>query len=76
VWESPTYSHCNFTALPTLPQERVAPWIEQLFAMDWDNPTHRPILEMEGLKKWVAPKLEGYASLIEAVKQQGIPPRW
>ncbi len=76
VWESPTYSHCNFTALPTLPPERVAPWLDQLFAMDWDNPEHRPILEMEGLKKWVAPKLEGYASLIEAVKEQGIPPRW
>ena len=23
-WESPTYSHCNFTALPSLPEDRVA----------------------------------------------------
>ncbi len=72
-WESPTYCHCNFTALPSLGAERVEPWVEQLLAMDWDNPAHRPILEMEGLRRWVRPQLEGYASLFEAVKEQGIP---
>ncbi len=41
--------------------------------MDWDNPAHRPILEMEGLRRWMRPQLEGYASLLEAVKVQGIP---
>jgi ABC-type phosphate/phosphonate transport system substrate-binding protein len=76
VWESPTYSHCNFTALPSLPEERAAPWVEQLFAMDWDNPDHRPILELEGLKRWVPPELDGYATLFEAVREQDIPPRW
>jgi len=75
-WESPTYSHCNFTALPTLSDERVAPWVEKLLAMDFDNPAHRPILEMEGLRQWVLPQMEGYASLFEAVKEQGISPRW
>ncbi len=75
-WESPTYSHCNFTALPTLPDERVQPWVDQLLAMDFDNPAHRPILEMEGLRQWVLPRLDGYASLFEAVKDQGISPRW
>ncbi len=75
-WESPTYSHCNFTALPSLSDERVQPWVDQLLAMDWDNPEHRPILEMEGLRKWVPPHLEGYASLFEAVEQQGISIRW
>lgn len=75
-WESPTYSHCNFTALPTLPDERAQPWVEQLLAMDWDNPEHRTILELEGLRQWVLPKLDGYASLFDAVKEQGISPRW
>ena len=75
-WESPAYSHCNFTALPTLPEERTGPWLERLLAMDWDNPDHRPILEMEGLRQWVPPKLDGYTSLFEAVKEQGIPARW
>ncbi len=76
IWESPTYSHCNFTAMPSVPDERVQPWVDQLLAMDWDNPEHRPILEMEGLRKWVPPHLDGYASLFEAVEKQGISIRW
>jgi len=75
-WESPTYSHCNFTALPELPVERVQPWVEHLLAMDWDNEAHRPILEMEGLRQWVLPQLDGYASLFEAIHEQKIPSHW
>ncbi|MGB3910405.1 MAG: PhnD/SsuA/transferrin family substrate-binding protein [Pseudolysinimonas sp.] len=75
-WESPTYSHCNFTALAGLPDERIAPWVDRLLAMDWENPAHRPILEMEGLRQWVRPRLEGYQSLFAAVAAQGISPRW
>jgi ABC-type phosphate/phosphonate transport system substrate-binding protein len=76
IWSSPVYSHCNFTALPTLSQERIDPWLEQLFAMDWEVPAHRTILAMEGLRTWVPPKLEGYNSLFAAVEQQGISLRW
>lgn len=75
-WESPTYCHCNFTALPELAEDRVQPWVDQLLAMDWDNPQHRPILEMEGLRQWVSPQLDGYASLFEAIQEQNIPIRW
>jgi phosphonate transport system substrate-binding protein len=75
-WESPIYSHCNFTALESLPDERIAPWRDRLLAMDWENPQHRPILEMEGLRQWVLPQLDGYQSLFDAVAAQGISPRW
>lgn len=75
-WTSPAYSHCNFTALPRLSEDRVAPWVARLLAMDWDDPAHRPILELEGLKQWVRPELDGYASLFEAVREQEIPARW
>lgn len=75
-WESPTYSHCNFTALPGLSAERSTPWVEHLMAMDWDTPAHRRILEMEGLQRWVPPQLDGYTSLFEAVREQGISARW
>jgi phosphonate transport system substrate-binding protein len=75
-WQSPTYCHCNFTALPELAQDRVQPWVDQLLAMDWDNPQHQPILEMEGLRQWVLPQLDGYASLFEAIQEQEIPIRW
>jgi ABC-type phosphate/phosphonate transport system substrate-binding protein len=76
VWESPTYCHCNFTALPELAQDRAQPWVDRLLAMNWEDPQHRPILEMEGLRQWVRPQLEGYASLFEAIHEQQIPLRW
>ncbi len=75
-WRSPAYCHCNFTALDRLPTERSDPWVAHLLAMSWDDPAHRQILELEGLRAWVAPQLDGYASLFEAVKEQGIAPRW
>ncbi|MDP9330146.1 MAG: PhnD/SsuA/transferrin family substrate-binding protein [Actinomycetota bacterium] len=75
-WTSPSYSHCNFTALPTLPTELAEAWSAHLRAMDWANPGHRRILEMEGLKRWVEPQLDGYRYLIEAVEEQGIGARW
>jgi phosphonate transport system substrate-binding protein len=75
-WRSPDYCHCNFTALDTLPAERTEPWVTQLLAMDWDDPEHRPILELEGLRRWVRPDLDGYASLFDAVKDQGISAYW
>ncbi len=76
VWTSPEYCHCNFTALPTLDEARAEKWVSHLLKMDWDNPEHRQILEMEGLKKWVRPQLDGYAALFEAVNEQQIPDTW
>ena len=75
-WTSPPYSHCNFTALPHLSAERVDPWVEALLAMDWENPEHREVLEMEGLRRWVLPELAGYDSLFAAVDEQGVSMRW
>ena len=76
IWTSPAYCHCNFTALDGLPAERCQPWVERLLAMDWEVPEHRRILEMEGLRRWVLPNLDGYASLFEAVTEQAISARW
>jgi hypothetical protein len=42
-----------------------------LFAMSFDNPIHRPVLEAEGLRQWIAPQLDAYASLRDASSQQG-----
>ncbi|HKA67582.1 MAG TPA: PhnD/SsuA/transferrin family substrate-binding protein, partial [Actinomycetes bacterium] len=75
-WQSPTYCHCNFTALPRLAEERSRAWVDHLLAMDWDVPEHRRILELEGLHHWVLPDLAGYASLFEAVAEQKIAARW
>jgi ABC-type phosphate/phosphonate transport system substrate-binding protein len=71
IWTSPPFNHCMFTARsdldPTLEQQ----FAKALFAMSFDNPTHRPVLEAEGLRQWIAPQLEAYASLRDASSQQG-----
>jgi phosphonate transport system substrate-binding protein len=76
VWTSPDYCHCNFTAMPAFGDDRAKPWVEHLLAMDWENPEHRRILELEGLRQWVAPDLAGYRSLFEAVDEQGVSATW
>jgi ABC-type phosphate/phosphonate transport system substrate-binding protein len=65
-WESPGYCHCNFSALDSLDPGRRETWTAHLLAMDWDDPAHRPILEMEGLRRRVRPELDGYAPLFDA----------
>jgi phosphonate transport system substrate-binding protein len=76
VWQSEDYNHCNFTALPALREDRAEAWVTHLLAMDWDDPQHRQILELEGLRQWKRPRLDGYASLVEAMAAQGIAERW
>lgn len=71
VWTSPPFHHCMFTARVGLPAADAKQFTEALLAMRWDDPRHRPILEAEGLKEWVVPHLDGYASLREAAAEQG-----
>ena len=35
--------------------------------MKWDNPRHRRLLELEGLREWMPPREEGYRSLEKAL---------
>ena len=42
-----------------------------LSAMSYDNPVHRPILDAEGLQRWLPPYLDGYSALRQAAAQQG-----
>jgi ABC-type phosphate/phosphonate transport system substrate-binding protein len=72
VWTSPPFHHCMFTARVGLPAADGQGFAKALFAMRWDDPRHRAILEAEGLKEWVLPRSEGYASLREAAQEQGL----
>jgi len=67
LWTTPPFDHCMFDALPSLPGEKAEAFRRALHAMSWDDPRHRPILEMEGLKQWMPPREEGYASLRQAL---------
>ena len=72
LWTTPTYSHCNFTALNSLEEDRFIPWVEALLRMDYNDPAQRPLMDMEGLKRWVRAGTEGYRTLFQAVEEQGL----
>jgi len=71
IWTSPPYNHCMFTARPDLEVALERRFAEALFGMSYDNPNHRAVLEAEGLRRWVAPQLEGYQALRDASARQG-----
>jgi ABC-type phosphate/phosphonate transport system substrate-binding protein len=71
IWTSPPFNHCMFTARPDLDQALERQFADALSRMRYDNPSHRVVLDAEGLKRWVAPQLDGYSSLREASARQG-----
>jgi phosphonate transport system substrate-binding protein len=72
VWSSPSYSHCMFTARVDLETELERGFTEALLRMSIDNPAHRPILEAEGLKRWIPADIQGYGALEQACRNQGL----
>ena len=72
VWISPPYSHCMFTARSGLEPEVRRRFVDALLAMQFENPAHKPILEAEGLKQWIAADMSGYGSLQAACVDQGL----
>lgn len=70
-WRSPAYYHCNFTTLPSFDPDRAAAWSEALLAMSYEDPSLRPAMDLEGVKRWLPADKEGYADLGEAMREQG-----
>jgi len=64
------FDHCNFTVVSDFPREDEERWKRVLFMMSYDNPAHREMMDMEGLKAWLPGRTTGYANLTEAVQQQ------
>jgi ABC-type phosphate/phosphonate transport system substrate-binding protein len=71
IWSSPPYNHCMFTARSDLDPALEQRFAKALFGMSFENPSHRPVLEAEGLRQWIEPQLDAYAELREAAGQLG-----
>lgn len=67
LYTTPGFDHCMFDSLPTLAAAKRDAFKRVLFAMKWDNPRHRRLLELEGLRQWMPPREEGYRSLEKAL---------
>lgn len=64
------FDHCNFTCLASFPREEEQRWKEVLFQMVYENPAHREMMDLEGLKAWLPGRTTGYRDLSEAVSEQ------
>lgn len=73
LWSSPPFDHCMFDAAPGTSTSLLDAFRRGLFSMSWENPKHRRVLELEGLKQWLPPREEGYASLHEALDVEEAP---
>jgi phosphonate transport system substrate-binding protein len=67
IAQTPAYDHCNFTVLDTAPAAQVARFRELLLDMSYADAQVRRLLDLEGLKRWLPGRTEGYALLAEAV---------
>jgi ABC-type phosphate/phosphonate transport system substrate-binding protein len=72
IWTSPPFNHCMFTARPDLDPALGQGFTEALSKMSYDNPSHRAVLDAEGLRRWEVPHLDGYDSLRQAAAKQGL----
>jgi phosphonate transport system substrate-binding protein len=70
AWRSPTFYHCNFTALPASDGERLDQWRARLLAMSYDDPQMRSAMTLEGVRRWLAGDRGGYASLFAAMERE------
>jgi phosphonate transport system substrate-binding protein len=68
-----SYDHCVFTVRQDFAQDREASWLEVLHQMNYDNPKHREMMDMEGLKKWEPGRTTGFSALEHAVQELGMP---
>lgn len=64
------FDHCNFTVSPGAPDAQITRFTELLLAMSWDDPVVRPLLELEGLKRWLPGRTSGYEALIRATDDE------
>ena len=69
AWRSPTYYHCNFTALPSLDGALAERWQAALLAMSYDDPEMRQAMTLEGVKRWLAGDRSGYEDLAAAMRK-------
>jgi phosphonate transport system substrate-binding protein len=71
-WSSPGYSHCCFTTHREIDDALARRITEAFTAMRFDDPEHRPVLELEGCKGFIPGTGEGYDILETAAEEEGL----
>ena len=67
---SERFDHCVFTVRDDFPPEAEQTWLQALFSMSYDEPAHREMMDLEGLKAWLPGRTTGFGPLAEAVESE------
>lgn len=62
------FDHCIFSGHPDLEETKFEKFIEVLHKMDYNNPAHKEMMDMEGLKEWIEGRTSGFKQLAQANK--------
>jgi len=65
------FDHCNLTVVDTAPADEVARLRELLLSMSYTDETVRPLLDLEGLTRWLPGRASSYGILNTAVDLVG-----
>ena len=70
VGKTDRFDHCVFTVRENLDRDAERRWLDALFAMRYDNPSHREMMDLEGLKAWLPGRTTGFGPLTAAVDSE------
>jgi phosphonate transport system substrate-binding protein len=70
VGETDRFDHCVFTARDDIDRALEKRWLDALFTMRYDNPAHREMMDLEGLKAWMGGRTSGFGPLNGAVESE------
>lgn len=71
IGQTTPFDHCNLTVVDTAPADEIEKLRELLESMSYDDETVRPLLDLEGLTRWVPGRTSGYEVLDTAVDLVG-----
>lgn len=65
------YDHCTMTIIDSAPATEVDEFVRLLESMSYADPAVRPLLDLEGLTRWVPGRTSGFGPLAAAVDESG-----
>jgi ABC-type phosphate/phosphonate transport system substrate-binding protein len=69
IGQTPPYDHCNMSVVGDHPL--LEPFVALLLGMDYADPSTRPLMDLEGLTRWLPGRETGYTALETAVDRLG-----
>ena len=63
------FDHCTMAVVDTAPSALADRFVDLLLSMSYGNPEVRPLLDLEGLTRWVPGRMTGFGPLDRAVTE-------